>query len=118
MDEFEEERHVKDMQQILNDKFVHLRALNRYIPVVPIGKKTYSKQVPLIIKEIPKQKLSCDESKGPYELLQEKNKKLKQELAGANRTLNELKAKIDKKRREIQSFKVAIKRLEAELKKK
>ena len=34
LEEFEEEEHVKDIQQILNDKFEHLKSLNRDIPVI------------------------------------------------------------------------------------
>ena len=77
VEEFEDEGHIKDIQQILNDKFVHLRNINRNIPVVSIGKKTYSTQVSLIMKAIPKQKFICNALKSPHELLKAKYDKVK-----------------------------------------
>ncbi len=49
LEEFEEEDHVTDIQKLLKDKFKHLKSLDLNVPVIPIGKKIYSKQFCLIV---------------------------------------------------------------------
>ena len=114
LEEFDEENHEQDIQKLLKEEFVNLKD---DISVIPIGKKTYSKQVPLIMDKIPKDKFTCDALKGPYELLREKYRGLQIDLKGINDELKKFETSIKGKEVEIKGLKEAIKHLKNQLRK-
>ena len=84
LEEFDEECHVIDIQNILKKKF---KNLNGALDVVPIGKKTYHKQLPLIMDKMPEEKFICDALKQPYEILKEKYDGIKRKVDSVDETL-------------------------------
>ena len=84
MEDFAEDGHVKDVQEIFKQKFEHLKSLDKNIPGIPIGIKIYSTQVPLTVKAISKQKFIWNALQSPYELLKAKYDKVKTQVDGIN----------------------------------
>ena len=112
LEEFEEEEHVTDIQELLKKKF---KKLNRDIPVIPIGKKIYSKQVPLIIDTMPRQKFTNQKLKGPYELLKENYDRMVIDLAAIDHKLAVLQQDIAKEDLEITKRENEIKEIKSKL---
>eukprot|EP01084_Bolivina_argentea_P142966 251127_1 len=115
LEEFKEEDHVTDIQKLLKDKFKHLKSLDLNVPVIPIGKKIYSKQICLIVHEVSKDKFTCNALMGPFELLKQKYDDLLIDLAAIDHKLATLQQGIAESGKEKADRKTEIDKLKSKL---
>ena len=98
-----------EIQNKLKDKFGHVYG---NIRVIPVEKKIYSKQLPLILAEIPQNKFCCDELVSPVESLRKEYDAKKRKLQSVDEMIVELGKSIDIKNKGIQELKEEIERME------